>query len=156
MIGAIGRPVQSWCCQLCVDVIDANVRAKVVVGQFSELFLRVERDIQQWVKAAVESSMGSLETVGALAVEEFLNKLKEAVQELSHAPVMPCGGDTFPLPPSVSGSVAGVDCRRAALESDVPSEFGERNVVPVWGGHLLQSLQRRNLVRNLKRSREGF
>ena len=120
---------------MCVDVIDANVRAEVVVGQFSELFLRVERDIQQWVKAAVESSMGSLETMGALAVEEFLNKLKEAVQELSHAPVsmMPCGGDTFPLPPSVCGSVAGVDCRRAALGSDVPSEFGERSVVPSGG-----------------------
>ena len=82
MIGAIGRPVQSRCCQLCVDVIDANVRAEVIVGQFSELFRRVERDIQKWVKAAVESSMGSLGTVGALAVEEFLSKLKEAVQEL--------------------------------------------------------------------------
>ena len=99
--------------------------------------------------------MGSLGTVGALAVEEFLSKLKEAVQELSHAPVMPCGGDTFPLPPSVSGSVAGVDCRRAALGSDVPSAFGERSVVSS-GGRLLQSLQRRNLVRTLKRSCEGF
>ena len=133
MIGAIGRPVQSRCCQLCVDVIDANVRAVLIVGQFPELFRRVERDIQHWVKAAVESSMGSLGTVGALAVEEFLSKLKEAVQELSRAPVMPDGGDTFPLPPSVSGSVAGVDCRRAALGSDVPSEFGEKSVVPSGG-----------------------
>ena len=132
MIGAIGRLIQSRCCQLCVDVIDANVRAEVVVGQFSELFRRVERDIQQWVKAAVESSMGSLGTVGALAVEEFLNKLKEDVQELSHAPVIPCGGDTFSLSP-VSGSVAGVDCRRAALGSDVLSDFGERSVVPSGG-----------------------
>ena len=112
---------------------DANVRADVVVGQFNELFRRVEREIQQWVKAAFESSLGRLGTVGALAVEEFLGKLKEALQELGQAPVVPRGGETSSLPRSVAGSISGVAYRRAAVESDVPSEVGEKSVVPSGG-----------------------
>ena len=99
---------------------DANVRADVVVGQFTELFRRVEREIQQWVKAAIESSLGRLGTVGALAVEDFLDKLKEALRELGQAPVVPRGGETSSLPRSVAGSISAVDDRRAAVESDVP------------------------------------
>ena len=112
---------------------DANVRADVVVGQFTELFRRVEQEIQQWVKAAIESSLGRLGTVGALAVEEFRGKLKEAQQELGQAPVVPRGSETSSLPRSVAGSISGVDYRRAAVESDVPSEFGEKSVVPSGG-----------------------
>ena len=112
---------------------DANVRADVVVGQFTELFRRVEREIQQWVKAAIESSLGRLGTVGALAVEDFLDKLKEALRELGQSPVVPRGGETSSLPRSVAGSISGVDDRRAAVESDVPSEFGEKSVVPSGG-----------------------
>ena len=107
---------------------DANVRADVVVGQFTELFRRVERELQQWVKAAIESSLGRLGKVGALAVQEFLGKLKEALQELGQAPVVPRGGETSSLPRSVAGSISGV-----AVESDVPSEFGEKSVVPSGG-----------------------
>ena len=111
--------------------LDAGVRADVVAGQFSELFLRVERDIQQWVKAAVESSLGKLGTVGALAVEEFLGKLKGIIQEIGQPSVTPCVGDVLPRPPSVAGSVAGLESRRTGVDSDVPpSEFGERSVVP--------------------------
>ena len=113
-----------------IYVLDAGVRAEVVVGQFSELFLRVEHDIQQWVKAAVESSLGSLGTVGALAVEEFLLKLKGAIQELGQSPVVPCGVDVLPRPPSLAGSVAGGDIRRTGVDSDLPSEFGERSGIP--------------------------
>ena len=112
---------------------DANVRADVVVGQFTELFRRVEREIQQWVKAAIESSLGRLGTVGALAVEDFLDKVKEALRELGQAPVVPRGGETSSLPRSVAGSISGVDDRRVAVESDVPSEFGEKSVVPYGG-----------------------
>ena len=112
---------------------DANVRADVVVGQFTELFRRVEREIQQWVKAAIESSLGRLGTVGALAVEDFLDKVKEALRELGQAPVVSRGGETSSLPRSVAGSISGVDDRRVAVESDVPSEFGEKSVVPYGG-----------------------
>ena len=114
-----------------VDFLDAGVRADVVARQFSELFLRVERDIQQWVKAAVESSLGKLGTVGSLAVEEFLGKLKGAIQELGQRSVIPCVGDVLPRTPSVAFSVAGLESRRTDVDSDVPpSEFGERSVVP--------------------------
>ena len=112
---------------------NANVRADVVVGQFTELFRRVEREIQQWMKAAIESSLGRLGTVGALAVEDFMDKLKEALRELGQASVVPRGGETSSLPRSVAGSISGVDDRRAAVESDVPSEFGEKSVVPSGG-----------------------
>ena len=112
---------------------DANVRADVVVGQFTQLFRRVEREIQQWVKAAIASSLSRLGTVGALAVEDFLDKLKEALRELGQAPVVPFGGETSSLPRFVAGSISGVDDRRVAVESDVPSEFGEKSVDPSGG-----------------------
>ena len=112
---------------------DANIRAEVVEGQFAELFRRVEKEIQHWVKAAVESRLGQLGTVGALAVEEFLSKLKEAIQDLRHAPVASRSDDVPPLPRSVAGSLFGGEDRRAPSESGVPSEFGERSVVPSGG-----------------------
>ena len=106
------------------------MRADVVSGQFTELFTRFEHDIQQWVKAAVESSLGKLGTVGALAVEEFLDKLKAAIQELCHPPVIPPVNDVLPRPPSVAGSIAGVEGFRTGVCSDVPpTEFGERSVI---------------------------
>ena len=109
---------------------DAGVRANTVAGQFAELFTRVEHDIQQWVKAAVESSLGKLGTVGALAVEEFLDKMKSAVQELCQPPVVPAVSDVLPRPPSVAGSIAGVEGFRTGGCSDVPpTEFGERSVL---------------------------
>ena len=111
--------------------VDADVRADVIVGQFTELFQRVEREIQQWVKAAVESSLGKLGTVGALAVEEFLGKLKGALQELGQSSFSPCVGDVLPRSSSVAGSVAGFESRRTCVDSDVPpSDFGERSVAP--------------------------
>ena len=106
------------------------MRAEVVVGQFSELFSRVERDLQQWVKAAIESSLGSLGTVGALAVEKFLSKLKSAVQDFGQSASLPCESDSLPRPSSLAGSVAGGNSRGTGANSDVPSEFGERSVIP--------------------------
>ena len=38
---------------------DAGVRAEVAVGRLSELFNRIERELNQWVKAAVESTLGT-------------------------------------------------------------------------------------------------
>ena len=106
------------------------MRAEVVVGQFSELFSRVERDLQQWIKAAIESSLGSLGTVGALAVEEFLSKLKSAVQDLGQSSSVPCESDGLPRPPSLAGSVAGGNSRGTGANSDLPSESRERSVIP--------------------------
>ena len=111
-------------------VVDAGVRAEFVVGQFSELFSRVERDLQQWVKAVIESSLGSLGTVGALAVEEFLSKLKSSVQDLGQSSSVPCESDGLPRPTSLAGSVAGGNSRGTGATSDVPPEFGERSVIP--------------------------
>ena len=134
---------------------DANVRADVVVGQFDGLFRRVEREIQQWVKAAIESSLGRLGTVGALAVEDFLDKLKEALRELGQAPVVPRGGETSSLPRSVAGSISGVDDRRVAVESDVRLSL-ERKASFLLGELRLLLPPHQSLVITLKRSCEGF
>ena len=106
------------------------MRAEVVVGQFSELFARFKSDLQQWVKAAIESSLGSLGTVGAHAVEEFLLKLMSALQELGRSSSIPCEGDGLRRPPSLAGSVARRNSRGTVVESDLPSEFGKRSVIP--------------------------
>ena len=111
-------------------VVDGGVRAEVVMGQFSELFSRVERDLQQWVKAVIESSLGSLGTVGAIAVEEFLSKLKSAVQDLGQSSSVPCESDGLPRPASLAGSVAEGNSRGIGVNYDVHSEFGERSVIP--------------------------
>ena len=60
-----------------------------MIGQFAELVARVERDLQQWVKAAVDSCLGSLGTVGALAVEDSLVKLKGAIRDLGQFTSVP-------------------------------------------------------------------
>ena len=136
--------------------VDANVRADVIVGQFTELFQRVEREIQQWVKAAVESSLGKLGTVGALAVEEFLGKLKGALQELGQSSFSPCVGDVLPRSSSVAGSVAGL---RVAGHVWTRTCRHQTSVNGVWLHlvlHLPLALRRlQNLVMNLTRSCEG-
>ena len=108
---------------------------------------RLEKIVSEWVKAAMESSLGQLGTVGALAVESFWSKLKEAVKEATSveslgldvaavassssaavvgAPVpgssgsVVAGGSAVTSGVPVSGSVAG---------SRVPSAFGDASSV---------------------------
>ena len=51
--------------------------AEVVFGQFSEMFDRIEHQLHQWVKAAVDSTLDDFGTVGARAVEEFWARPKQ-------------------------------------------------------------------------------
>ena len=103
-------------------VVDSGLRAEVVVGQFSERFTRVERDLQQWIKAAVESCLGSLGTVGALAVDEFLGKLREAIRDLGQIANVPHGNESLMRHSSRVCSVAGGNVPVVAGGSDVSSE----------------------------------
>ena len=58
------------------------MRDEVLKGHFTTLLADIEENIQEWVKTAIESSLGKRSTVGALAVDEFFSKLKSAVQEV--------------------------------------------------------------------------
>ena len=58
------------------------MRDEVLQGHFTTLLASIEENIQEWVKTAIESSLGKRGTVGALAVDEFFSKLKSAVQEV--------------------------------------------------------------------------
>ena len=84
---ALFRRLDAFGCLLLFA--DAGVRAEVAVERLSELFNRIERELNQWVKAAVESTLEHLGTVGALAVEDFWTKLKTALQEVGRPLVEP-------------------------------------------------------------------
>ena len=138
---------------------DAGVRAEVAVGRLSELFNRRKRKLNQWVKAAVESTLGHPGTVGALAAKDFWARLKAALQEAGRPPVEP--NAELPSMPSVSrsrcvaGSLAGTSERSPSESSVVPSEFGHRGEDPsVSGVGIPPSSSKRG--KNLQRSREGF
>ena len=107
---------------------DAGVRAEVAVGRLSELFNRIERELNQWVKAAVESTLGHLGTVGALAAEDFWTKLKTALQEAGR-PLVESNSELTSMPSvshsrCVAGSLIGTSVRSPSESSVVPSEFG--------------------------------
>ena len=90
-----------------------------MVGQVAELVARVERDLQQWVIAAVESCLGSLETVGALAVEDFLVKMKGAIRDIGQFTSVPGDNDSVPRPPSLAGSATGGNSRSDDVAAEV-------------------------------------
>ena len=47
-----------------------------------QLESRIEENVRHWVKAVVDSSLGQLGTMGALAVEEFMVRLNLAFVEV--------------------------------------------------------------------------
>ena len=139
--------------------VDARVCAEVVVGQFPELFIRVDRELHQWVKAAVESTLGHPGTIGAVAVEDFWATLTEALQESGrpsvefHASLPSMPGETQTK--CVAESVAGVSEQSLSESSLVPSEFGERCVdSSVPGGEFRSPSSKPG--KNLRRSCEGI
>ena len=138
---------------------DAGVRAEVAVGRLSELFNRIEHELNQWVKAAVESTLGHLGTVGVLAAEDFWAKMKTALQESGRPLVEP--NAELPSMPSVSrsrcvaGSLAGTSRRSPSESSVVLSEFGHGgDDTSVSGVGIPPSSAKPG--KNLQRSREGF
>ena len=109
--------------------LGAVVREEVSVGQFTTLLANLEKDIQQWVKPAVETSLGKLGT----AIDEFF-KLKEGMQEieqqLSLRDVVSFADRTSPRVNCVAGSVASVPMPGESGGSEMPSEFWKRTMVP--------------------------
>ena len=99
-------------------------------GTVNQVEPLLEKSVKEWVKAAVESSLGESGTVGVMAVESFMVKMKEVFHEVlaSHSPlpvaVPPVAGAGSVVleagsvrgDPNVGGSVAA---------SRVPSGFGE-------------------------------
>ena len=113
----------------------------------------------------MESTLGRLGTVGAIAVDEFIGRLKSAMQEVSNAGVAQAGGlggDAMELPmtltrPSVGSVICPGDLSISSRQGSlVPSAFGDVMACP-WG--LLRVIRIRllqNMVRKLTRSWEGF
>ena len=95
---------------------------------------QLERELASIVKATVDSTLGRLGTVGASAVDEFIGRLKSAMQEVSNAGVAQAGslgGVAMELPmtptrPSVGSvicpGVVSISSRQGSL---VPSASGD-------------------------------
>ena len=116
------------CNLMCLcRIVDAGVRVKVAAGQFAGLVSRVKREIQQWVKAAVDSTLGRVGVIGAVAVEEFWNRLKDALRESGRS-VICANVDLSSLGGGgqagrVLESVASMSERTVSEASVVPTEF---------------------------------
>ena len=96
---------------------------------------RLEHDEWNWVKATIGSCLGRLGVVGAMAVEDFMGKMKEVFREvvssyatlynqksvLDELPVASAAGEPQSL--SVSGSVG--------VTSSMPTLFGDGVVASI-------------------------
>ena len=128
-------------------------RVEVAAGQFSGLVNRVEREIQQWIKAAVESTLGQVGIIGAVSVEEVWNRLKEALRESglavvsSHVELASLGGAS--QAGRVPESVASMSERGMSESSVVPTEFGDRGAsVSGVGASASATRPGKNLIRS--------
>ena len=125
---------------------------------------RLEHDINSWVKAAFESSMGHLRTVGAIAMDDFLQKMKEVLKEIAssmspHGTAMSSAELPVPAMPEmpffVEKTVPG-SSRSVGTGSMVPTIFGDkRSVSSVVDPAVFQSSADKP-GKNLLRSPEGF
>ena len=121
----------------------------------------LEQDVSHWVKAAIDSSLGRLGVVGVMAVEDFMEKMKEVLREvvssyssldsrksvLDELPVASTSGGPQSL--SVSGSVG--------VLSSIPTLFGEGVVPSIQEGPRdVLSSSGKKLGKNLIRSCDGF
>ena len=91
---------------------------------------RLKQTIESWVKAALESSLGEIGTVGALSVEAFMDKLKNAIAAAtsvsSARSVLESLPSTSGVPaPEGASVVAGPVAGGSTSGSRVPSAFGD-------------------------------
>ena len=128
---------------------------------WSSMGAQLEQDVSHWVKAAIDSSLGRLGVVGVMAVEDFMEKMKEVLREvvssysplnsrksvLDELPVASTSGGPQSL--SVSGSVG--------VQSSIPTLFGEGVVPSIQEGPLdVLSSSGKKPGKNLIRSCDGF
>ena len=99
---------------------------------------RLEKELASVVKATVESTLGRLGTVGALAVDDFVQRLVTAVSQLKpvSGSLVAIPGHDVPVTPTLPagivsvGSAVPVTPSVASLQESVaPSLFGESAVV---------------------------
>ena len=123
---------------------------------------RLENGLTDVIKATVESTLGQLGTVGAMAVDDFIQRVASAIGQLrpvsgSHVAV---SGDDVPVVPTLPAGVVSVGSAvlvtpsvASRQESVVPSMFGESAVVASSGGaNATASKPGKNLIR----SHDGF
>ena len=131
------------------------------LSHWSSIEARLEHDVHGWVKAAFESTKGQVGTVGAMAMDDFLQKMKEVFWEIvtfqasSAEPVLPLVELlTAPVPsgPSVTRVSESLD-----LASSVLTAFGDGVVLSVVAKSAnLPSLSAAKPGKNLIRSNDGF
>ena len=109
-------------------------------GLLEQIEWRIEKSAGQWVKAVLDSSLAQLGTVGAMAVEEFVSKMKEAIREVMVGQVaVPLGAmsrrASDSLPPDI-GSASGVlpEVESIPGGSTIPTAFGGPSSVAAGGG----------------------
>ena len=124
---------------------------------------RLQKELSGVVKATIESTLGQLGTVGAMAVDEFVGQLTAAVSRLVPASGLKATVPGEDVPLISSSSSVGV----APVESDaqkdlsvvsrtasmVPSIFGEGTVA---GSSSAGKVAASKPGKNLKRSWAGF
>ena len=123
---------------------------------------RLEKELSGVVKATIESTLGQLGTVGAMAVDEFVGQLTAAVSRL-----VPAGDLRAAVPvedvPLISSSSVGVVPGGSDAQKDlsvmsrpasmVPSMFGEGTTA---GASSAGKVTAAKPGKNLKRSWAGF
>ena len=124
---------------------------------------RLEKELSGVVKATIESTLGQLGTVGAMAVDEFVGQLTAAVSRLVPASDLRAAvpGEDVPLISSSSsvGVVPGGSDAQKDLSvisrtaSMVPSMFGEGTAA---GASSAGKVTAAKPGKNLKRSWAGF
>ena len=119
---------------------------------------RLEKELTGVVKATVESTLGQLGTVGAMAVDEFVRQLNVAVSQLAPVSGLPtvAPGDSVSVMPSlpvgslsIGSSVAVIPSVVSRQYSVAPSLFGESAVIgPTSVAKSTASKPGKNLIRS--------
>ena len=116
----------------------------VTVVELESLMHRMTHELSETVKAVEESSLGRVGTVGAMAVDDFIQKLKLAISQLMGLISSPgtsleqCVASVPPvqleLPPSPVVGSGSVSVSMSQI-SDVPTAFGgDRSIRSKDGG----------------------
>ena len=124
---------------------------------------RLEKELSGVVKATIESTLGQLGTVGAMAVDEFVGQLTAAVSRLGPASDLRAAVSGEDVPLISSSSSVGVvpggnDAQKdssvvSRTTSMVPSMFGEGTAA---GATSVGKVAAAKPGKNLKRSWAGF
>ena len=124
---------------------------------------RLEKELSGVVKATIESTLGQLGTVGAMAVDEFVGQLTAAVSRLVPASDWRAAIPGEDVPLISSSSSVGVVPGRSDAQKDlsvisrtelmVPSMFGE---VTAAGASSAGKVTAVKPGKNLKKSWSGF